>query len=387
MQPKIRILDTTLRDGEQTPGVHIDIDNKVAIARALESLGAATIEAGFPASSPGDAAAVRAIAAALRRAEVAALARCVPRDIDAAGEALGGAARPVLHLVIGTSDIHLAHKLGVTRAALVNTIGEGVRRARRWSDAVQFSLEDATRSDPVFRRQCARAAVDAGAARINIADTVGCMTPDEFGPVIGDMVQFLGPEIIVSAHCHNDLGLATANALAAVKVGARQVECTVNGIGERAGNTALEEIAVILALKGVGETGIRLDGLNAISARVAEVTGVPVQPNRAVVGRNAFTHSSGIHQDGILKAAANYQFVAPELVGRPGHDFVLTARSGRHAVLHVARQRGHALGDGDRDALYAAFVRFADTVPGAVAGEDLDAIVRAVATPRPALSP
>lgn len=376
MHRSIRVLDTTLRDGEQTPGVHIDINDKVEIASALEALGVATIEAGFPASSPGDAAAVRAIAEAVSDAEVAALSRCVDRDIDAAGEALQGAARPVMHLVIGTSDIHLTHKLGVSRAKLLAIITRSVQRARRWSREVQFSLEDATRSDPVFLRQCALAAVEAGATRINIADTVGCMTPDEFGPMIFDMVQFLGPEVIVSAHCHNDMGLATANALAAVKAGARQVECTVNGIGERAGNTALEELAVILAMKSVAEAGIQLDQLYAISARVAAITGVAIQPNRAIVGGNAFTHSSGIHQDGILKAAANYQFVAPELVGRAGHDFVLTARSGRNAVMYVARQRGHVISDADRDRLYEAFVRFADTVPGAVDGDDLDALAQ-----------
>ena len=383
MRKKIRVLDTTLRDGEQTPGVHIDIQEKTVIAVALEALGVATIEAGFPASSPGDAMAVRAICQAVQGAEVAALSRCVDRDIDAAGEALAEAAHPVMHLVIGSSDIHMTHKLGVSRAKLLAIITRSVQRARRWSREVQFSLEDATRSDPVFLRQCALTAVEAGATRINIADTVGCMTPDEFGPLIYDMVQFLGSEVIVSAHCHNDMGLATANALAAIKAGARQVECTVNGIGERAGNTALEEIAVILALKGVADSGIQTEQLSALSAQVAQVTGVPIQPNRAIVGGNAFTHSSGIHQDGILKAAENYQFVAPELIGRAGHDFVLTARSGRNAVIHMARQRGHVIGEEDRDRLYEAFVRFADTVPGAVDGGDLDALVQRVVGSEP----
>ncbi len=381
MQRMIRVLDTTLRDGEQTPGVHIDIQDKVAIAQDLEALGVTTIEAGFPASSPGDRAAVRAIAEVVRDAEVAALSRCIESDIDAAGEALQGAARPVMHLVIGTSDIHMTHKLRVSRATLIKRIAESVRRARRWSSEVQFSLEDATRSDPIFLRQCAQVAVEAGATRINIADTVGCMTPDEFGPMIYDVVAFLPPEIIVSAHCHNDMGLATANALAAVKAGARQVECTINGIGERAGNTALEEIAVILAMKDIGNTGIRLEGLNAISATVAKVTRVAVQANRAIVGGNAFTHSSGIHQDGILKAAENYQYVAPELVGRAGHDFVLTARSGRNAVIHMARQQGHVVPDEARDRIYEAFVAFADTVPGAVDADELDAIVQRVMGP------
>lgn len=387
MQRTIRVLDTTLRDGEQTPGVHIDIHEKMRIAAALEGAGVAAIEAGFPASSPGDAEAVRAIAGQIRGCEIAALARCVPGDIDAAGAALQPAAAPVMHLVLGASDIHLAHKLRMTRAQALAVIRRSVHQARRWSDAVQFSLEDATRSDPIYLRQCAETAVEAGASRINIADTVGCMTPEEFGPVVRDMVQFLGEGVIVSAHCHNDLGLATANAFAAIRAGARQVEVTVNGIGERAGNTALEEIAVIAALKGAGDTGIRLERLTGLSALVASVTGVPVQPNRAIVGRNAFTHSSGIHQDGILKAAANYEYVSPRLVGKDGHDFVLTARSGRNAVFHVATRRGHALAETERDHLYSEFVRFADTVRGAVDGSDLDAIVRRVVAARPACAP
>ncbi|MBX3178885.1 MAG: 2-isopropylmalate synthase [Candidatus Hydrogenedentes bacterium] len=381
---KIRILDTTLRDGEQTPGVHMNTRQKLVIAGELEVLGAAAIEAGFPASSPGDAEAVRAIAEAVRGCEIAALSRCVPGDIDAAGAALRPAAAPLMHLVIGASDIHLAHKLRMSRAQVLAAIDRCTRQARNWADAVQFSLEDATRSDPIFLRQCAATAVAVGATRINIADTVGCATPDEFHPLIADMVQFLGPEVIVSAHCHNDLGLATANACAAIRAGARQVEATVNGIGERAGNTALEEIAVIAALKRLGDTGIALNRLTAISRMVAETAGVPVQPNRAIVGANAFTHSSGIHQDGILKAPENYQYVAPDLVGKAGHDFVLTARSGRNAVLHVARMRGHTVEGADCDLLYEAFVRFADTVHGAVDGADLDAIAARVADRLPA---
>lgn len=380
---KIRILDTTLRDGEQTPGVHMSLAQKMEIAGALESLGVATIEAGFPASSPGDANAVHAIGARATRCEVAALSRCVPRDIDAAGEALQSARKPVMHLVIGTSDIHLQHKLRMTRAQVVQAIEQCTRQARRWADTVQFSLEDATRSDPVFLRQCAQVAVEAGATRINIADTVGAMTPREFAPLVAAVVQFVGPETIVSAHCHNDLGLATANALAAIEAGARQVEATINGIGERAGNTALEELAVIAHLKNAGNTGIALNRLTALSALVAGVTGVPVQPNRAVVGGNAFTHSSGIHQDGILKAPENYQFVAPELVGKAGHDFVLTARSGRNAVFHVAGQRGHKIPENKKNQVYEDFVRFADTVQGAVDGSDLDAIVAQATGARP----
>lgn len=364
--PTVKIFDTTLRDGEQTPGVHLSAVQKTTLALALEAAGVDIIEAGFPASSPGDTAAVAAVATAITHPQVAALARCVPGDIEAAARALAQARRAVIHLVLGVSDIHLEHKLRMRRSEVISRVEAMVRHARLLADVVQFSLEDATRADPVFVRQCVDTAVLAGAAVVNIADTVGSALPEAFGELVGSVVHFVDGAAVVSAHCHDDLGLATANTLAAVRAGARQVEVTVNGIGERAGNSALEQVAVALALKGVARTGIVHTALAGLSAQVAEATGIAVQANRPIVGANAFAHSSGIHQDGILKHTANYTFVPPEMVGVDGHRLVLTARSGRSAVAHVAGRLGIALSGDQLDAVYAAFVEEADRVRGAV---------------------
>ena len=371
MEREIRFFDTTLRDGEQTPGVHFDADTKVTLARRLEDFGAAVVEAGFPASSPGDAEAVRRVAQALERAEVAALARCRAGDIDAAAEALAPARRPVVHVVLGVSDIHLAKKLRMSRAAAVRAIAESVTRARRRVERVQFSAEDASRADPVFLRQCAQAAADAGASRVNLPDTVGCALPEEYGAMIADVAAFLDRSVVVSAHCHNDLGLATANTLAAVRAGARQVEGCVNGLGERAGNAAVEEVAAALRLKRIAATGIRLEQAAELSRLVAEAAGVPVQPNRALVGANAFTHSSGIHQDGLLKDPETYEFVSPALVGAPGHRFVITARSGRAAAAREAARAGVNVAPGDVDRVYRAVLQAADARGGAVPPEEI----------------
>ena len=379
MSRQVRIFDTTLRDGEQTPGVHFTADEKVELARRLEAFGAATIEAGFPASSPDDAAAVARVAAAVRDCEVAALARCRPGDVDAAAAALDGAVRPVIHVFLGVSDIHLARKLRIPRAGAVRAVEESVRRAARHGMAVQFSAEDATRADRVFLRQCVQTAIEAGAERVNIPDTVGCALPEEYGALIADIVSFAGPDIIVSAHCHDDMGLSTANCLAAVRAGARQLEATVNGIGERAGNAAVEEVAVVLAMKGIAGTGLRLEHTAGLSRRVAEVSGVPVQPNKAVVGRNAFAHSSGIHQDGILKTPENYEYVPPALVGAPGHRFVLTARSGRRAIAHEAARMGSVLEPAAMDRVYEAFLRRAGELHGEVTAAELAQVIRACA--------
>ena len=376
ISPRVRFFDTTLRDGEQTPGVHLTAAAKVSLARALEAAGVDTIEAGFPASSPGDSDAVSCVARAVTGCEVAALARCASRDIEAAARALEPAARPVIHIVLGASDIHLEKKLGMTRAEALRCIERSVMHARRLCGEVEFSVEDATRSERMFLRQCVLMAIDAGATRVNIADTVGCALPHEFGAMIGDVVSVADHRAVVSAHCHNDLGLATANTLAAVMHGARQVEVTVNGIGERAGNTALEEVAVALALKGVGRTGVALQSMTSLSRAVSEATGVPVQPNRAIVGANAFAHSSGIHQDGILKDASNYEFVPPGLVGAPGHRLVLTARSGRRALAHCAARLGFAVEGAALDDLYEAFTRRADASEGAFGDEDFAAFLQ-----------
>lgn len=275
-QRTVRIFDTTLRDGEQTPGVHLNLQDKVRVAQALEAAGVDTIEAGFPASSRGDFEAVEAVSRAVRRCEVAALARCVPGDIEAAAAALRPAVAPVIHVVLGVSDIHLQHKLRITRARAIQVIAESVGKARNAVPEVEFSLEDATRADAIFRRQCVQAAVAAGATRINLADTVGCALPGEMAAMISDLVAFTANKVIVSAHCHNDLGLATANTVAAVEAGASQVEVTVNGIGERAGNAALEEVGAILRLKRIAECRFDLRHACGLSKLVAELTRVQV---------------------------------------------------------------------------------------------------------------
>lgn len=371
----VRIFDTTLRDGEQTPGVFLSVDEKVEVARRLEAFGVATIEAGFPVSSPSDRAAVARVAREVRGCEVAAMARCVPGDIAGAAAALHGAAEPVIHVFLSTSDIHLAKKLRIDRAEAIRAIDSCVRQARRAVARVQFSAEDATRTERAFLRQCIEAAVRAGASRINVPDTVGWHTPDEYGAMIADVAAFVGGEAIVSAHCHDDLGMATANTVAAVRHGARQVEVTINGIGERAGNAAAEEVAVVLARRGIAETGVRLDLITELSQHVARVTGVSVQPNRAIVGANAFAHSSGIHQDGMLKAAETYEIVPPDMVGASGHRFVLTARSGRKAVAHVARSLGVPLSSAELEAVYRDVMAHSEAAHGAVTGDALAQIV------------
>ncbi|HOE67321.1 MAG TPA: 2-isopropylmalate synthase [Candidatus Hydrogenedentes bacterium] len=383
MSRTVRIFDTTLRDGEQTPGVHITPDQKVAIAHRLKAIGVTTIEAGFPISSPGDRDAVARIASEVRGCEIAAMARCVAQDIDAAAEALRDAERPVVHVFLGTSDIHLTKKLRLDRAGAVRAIRECVARARRHVADVQFSAEDATRTERPFLRQCIAAAVESGATRINLPDTVGCMLPREYGEMIRDVVRFVGPHVIVSAHCHNDMGMATANTVAAVEGGARQVEVTVNGIGERAGNAALEEVAVAMAMKRIAESGVDVQQVTALSAHVAEVTRVPVQPNRAVVGANAFAHSSGIHQDGILKDPSTYEFVPPAMVGAPGHRFVMTSRSGRGAVAHHAARMGYRLTDAQVDEVYRAFIEVAAYSDGAVDADELARVIGAACGPPP----
>jgi 2-isopropylmalate synthase len=380
----VRFFDTTLRDGEQTPGVHIRADRKVEIAGMLEAFGVATVEAGFPASSPFEWEAVRRVAATVRHCEVAALARCCVEDVEAAAEALRPARRsgaPVIHVFLGASDVHLEKKLRMTRAEALRAIAATVRHARRRVPNVQFSPEDATRAERVFLRQCVETAVAAGATRINIPDTVGCATPREYERLIRDIVAFVDGEVIVAAHCHDDMGLATANTVAAVEAGAGQVEVTINGIGERAGNAAAEQVAAVLALKGIAETGIDLSGALALSRRVAEVTGVPVQPNRPLVGAHAFAHSSGIHQDGLLKCTEVYEFVPPALVGAAGHRFVLTARSGRGVIAHKAANMGFQLDETTVDTAYRDFIEVAERTDGEVGDSELTAIIRRVAQP------
>jgi 2-isopropylmalate synthase len=342
---RIRIFDTTLRDGEQAPGFSMNTAEKLRMARQLESLGVDVIEAGFPIASKGDFEAVRAVAREVRGSTVAGLSRARKEDIEAAAEALEVAARSRIHIFLATSDLHLKYKLRISREEALETIASMVSFARSRFAEVEFSAEDASRSEPDFLARAFRAAADAGATVLNVPDTVGYTTPDEYGALFRGLRAALGdrPELQWSAHCHNDLGLAVANSLAAVVAGARQVECAVNGIGERAGNAALEEIAVALAVRGdhyQAETGLRLNQLLATSSLLSEITGVAVPPNKAVVGANAFAHEAGIHQDGILKNPLTYQVISPEAVGVTAHRLVLGKHSGRNAL----RSRLAALG-------------------------------------------
>ncbi|GMU93329.1 MAG: hypothetical protein AMXMBFR4_23870 [Candidatus Hydrogenedentota bacterium] len=371
----VRIFDTTLRDGDQTPGVHYSPEQKVEIAKMLAEFGVATVEAGFPASSPAEQNAVAGVAREIRSCEVAALARCIPGDVDAAVDALRSAERPVIHVFLGSSDVHLSRKLGMSRAEALRAIDRSVRRAKNHVADVEYSAEDATRADRVFLRQCVETAIGAGATRVNLPDTVGCAMPSEYGAMIAEIVRFVEGAAIVSAHCHDDMGLATANTVAAVQAGARQVEVTVNGIGERAGNASLEQVAVILAMKGIAQTGLDLSRTMVLSQRVAEATGIAIQPNRPIIGANAFAHASGIHQDGIIKEVENYQYVPPFLVGAGGHRLVLTARSGRKAVAHKAAALGFKLDESAVDRIYKAFIEVADSSRGGVSDTEFAEIV------------
>ena len=374
MPPHVYIFDTTLRDGEQTPGVHFSPDQKVQIARELEAVGVDTIEAGFPASSPGDFDAVRRICEVIEHSEIATLSRCVEADIESAVSAMASARKPIVHVVLGASDIHLQAKLGLTRAEALRRVEKCVRFARDRAPVVQFSPEDATRAEGAFLRQMVLTAVDAGATRINIPDTVGFATPWEYAERIAEIVAAVPEGVRIAAHCHDDLGLATANTLAAIHAGAREVQVTVNGIGERAGNTAFEEVAALLAMKNAGRTHIRLREIRGVSKTVAEFTRMPVPPNKAIVGAHAFAHSSGIHQDGILKDPRTYGFLQPEAVGVERHRLVLTARSGRAALASVARSYGYDLSGEMLDVVYREFVKEADECEGAVD----DSVVRTV---------
>ncbi|GMW02269.1 MAG: hypothetical protein AMXMBFR84_34050 [Candidatus Hydrogenedentota bacterium] len=380
----VRVFDTTLRDGEQTPGVHITPLEKVEIARRLEAFGVSTIEAGFPISSPGDAEAARLVAKAVRHCEVAAMARCVEADVEAAADSLREAQYPVVHVFLGASDIHLTRKLRMTRAEAIRAIDRSVRAARNRVAAVQFSAEDATRAERPFLRQCVETAILAGATRINLPDTVGFALPEEYAAMIADMVHFVDRSVLVSAHCHNDMGFATANSIAAIRAGARQVEVTVNGIGERAGNASIEEVGVAVHLKQVAAMGLRLEHIAELSAHVAAVTSVPVQPNRPIVGSNAFAHSSGIHQDGIIKDPSSYEFVPPGLVGVPGHRLVFTARSGRNALNHYARQIGFDPAAEQLEAIYQRVIRLAEDRHGAAPQEEVVRVIEATCRQRPA---
>jgi len=333
----VHIFDTTLRDGEQSPGFSMTPAEKVRLARQLEALGVDVIEAGFPISSRGDLEAVRAVAGTIRGSKVAALARARREDVAAALDSLAPAEHPRVHVFLATSDLHLRHKLRITREEALEAISSMVAYARAHCAEVEFSAEDASRSDPDFLCEAMAGAARAGATILNLPDTVGYAVPEEYAAMFRRVREYLdgGEGLTFSAHCHNDLGLAVANSLAAVRAGARQVECTINGIGERAGNASLEEITVALAVRqasfGVG-TRIRLENIYGSSRLLSEITGVNVPPNKAVVGANAFAHEAGIHQDGILKNPLTYEIIPPEAVGVPARQLVLGKHSGRNAL-------------------------------------------------------
>jgi 2-isopropylmalate synthase len=358
-------LDTTLRDGEQSPGIALRPEEKVEIAHALESLGVDVIEAGFAASSPGDFEGVAAVSGAVSGATVASFARCSPTDIDAAAAALRGAVRSRIHVVMATSALHMERKLGLSSGEVLERIGSSIAYAAERADEVEFSAEDATRSDRAFLAAACRTAISAGATVVNLPDTVGYSTPDEYSSMFAEVRQ-LCPELAgveLSAHCHDDLGLATANTLAGVTAGATQVECTVNGIGERAGNASLEQVVMALrtraAFYGAG-TSVDPRYIPETSALVAELTGYGVPPNKPIVGANAFAHEAGMHQDGMLKDPSTYQIIDPAELG-VAMSLPLGKHSGRHAFSRACLTAGFSLAPGELDAAFRRFKQLADT--------------------------
>jgi 2-isopropylmalate synthase len=361
----VRIFDTTLRDGEQSPGFSMNTAEKIRMARQLAKLGVDVIEAGFPIASRGDLEAVRKVAEEIRDVPIAALARAKREDVTAALEALEAAAAPRLHVFLATSDLHLRVKLNISREQALEAIGSMIRYGRQHVGEVEFSAEDAGRTEIEFLCQVCRVAVDAGATVLNLPDTVGYAVPEEYGAMFRQVREYLGePEgVTLSAHCHDDLGLAVANSLAAVRAGVRQIECTVNGIGERAGNAALEEVVVALAVRkesfGV-TTGIRLEELFAASRLLTEITGAQVAPNKAVVGANAFAHEAGIHQDGIIKNPLTYEIISPQAVGVPSRSMVLGKHSGRNALRMSLRDLGYEPSDAELAECYRRVTTLAD---------------------------
>ncbi|NLS79609.1 MAG: 2-isopropylmalate synthase [Chloroflexi bacterium] len=377
---KVQIFDTTLRDGEQSPGAALTIHEKVTIARALERLGVDIIEAGFPISSPGDLKAVQLISQEIRNCTICGLTRARKEDIDAAAEALKGAARPRIHTGLGVSESHLQYKLRMTREQALERAVWAVKYAKQFVEDVQYYAEDAGRADPLYLFQVLEAVIAAGATVVNIPDTTGYTSPQEWGALIkGIKENVRGIEkATISVHCHNDLGMATANSLAGVVNGARQIECTVNGIGERAGNTAMEETVMALRTRkdfyGV-EATVDTTQIYALSRLVSELTSIPVQPNKAIVGANAFAHSSGIHQDGVLKERTTYEIINPRDIGVPDSEIILSARSGRHGLRHRLEQLGYLLTEeGQFEEIYKRFLDVADKKK-TINDRDLEAIV------------
>jgi 2-isopropylmalate synthase len=366
-RPRITIFDTSLRDGEQSPGCSMNVQEKLRLAQQLDRLGVDVIEAGFPIASDGDFEAVQKIAATVRRPIIAGLARACTGDVDRAWQALRGAAHPRIHIFLATSDIHLKYKLRITREQCLEQAREAVRHAKSLCADVEFSPEDATRTDVPFLCQVVEAAIAAGATTVNIPDTVGYSMPEEYGQLIRTLYERVTgiDKVTVSTHCHNDLGLAVANSLAGVQQGARQVECTINGIGERAGNASLEEVVMAMRVRAdryAYETGIVSEQIFPASQMLAEITRVPVQPNKAITGRNAFAHEAGIHQDGMLKNPLTYEIMTPQSVGVPDSRLVLGKHSGRHALALRCEQLGHRFERRELDEVYRRFVVLADRI-------------------------
>jgi len=379
MKDRVYIFDTTLRDGEQSPGASMNAAEKMRLATQLEKLGVDIIEAGFPAASEGDFDAVSQIAKKLKNTQIAGLARSSKEDIDRAWGAVQHAVKPRIHTFIATSDIHLKYKLRMERDEVMKAAVDAVRYAKSLTDNVEFSAEDASRSDRDFLCKVFEAAIEAGAGVVNLPDTVGYAIPDEFGELIKYVMEHT-PNIhkaVLSVHCHNDLGLATANTLAAISAGARQAEVTINGIGERAGNTSLEEVVMALHTRPnflPMDTRIQTEYIYPSSRLVSMITGIIVQPNKAVVGANAFAHEAGIHQDGVLKNPMTYEIMKPEIIGLNRNQLVLGKHSGRHALRSRIKEMGYDLSDEELNSVFVKFKELADKKKHVV-DEDLEAIV------------
>jgi len=383
MTDRVWIFDTTLRDGEQSPGCSMTVPEKLQLARKLVELGVDVMEAGFPIASEGDFEAVDAISREFPWVQVAALARSTTGDVERAAQSLRNAKRPRIHTFIATSDIHLKYKLKRSRQQVLDSAVAAVELACRHVDDVEFSAEDGARTDPDYLIEVSRAVVAAGARTVNIPDTVGYSTPEEYGALIGRVVQALGDSAVVSVHCHDDLGLAVANSLAAVQAGARQVECTVNGIGERAGNCSLEEIVMVMKTRKDRypyTTGIHTEHLYATSQLLSSIISFGPQPNKAIVGRNAFAHEAGIHQDGYLKEKSTYEIIDPRSVGVPEGKLVLGKHSGRHALSQRCVELNLALTREELDIIYAEFTSLADRKKG-IMDEEIVALIATMRDP------
>jgi len=388
MSQRVYIFDTTLRDGEQSPGCSMTVPEKLRVGAKLVDLGVDILEAGFPIASHGDFEAVQAVSKEFPWVQVAALARCTKLDIERAAEALQHAKRPRIHTFMATSDIHLKYKFKKSREQVLEDIVNSIRLARQLCDDVEFSAEDASRTDADYLELVSREAVAAGARTINLPDTVGYSVPAEYGALIGRIVKALGDTAIVSVHCHDDLGLAVANSLAAVEAGARQIECTINGIGERAGNCSLEEIVMIFKTrpdKIPYTTGIRTEHLYSASQTLTSCITFGPQPNKAIVGENAFAHEAGIHQDGYLKEKSTYEIIDPKSVGVPEGRLVLGKHSGRHALKQRCSDLGFAdLSKEELDHVYQGFTALADRVKGVRNDSIADLCREATAARQPA---